>query len=184
MLSPLYMRNVLHVTPLHLGLILTTLPVAAAVCSPISGRLADRSEPWLLVAAGHLSGAAGILVYAGLQADSSPVRVLFALALVGVGVGVALPANQRTVFALAPRENYGVAGGMLSACGPGAGALGIGLAVALMEGGAAAGPAGFVAAQRLAMLSLLPLPFLALGLVIMGRLRVGRKAAEGSGYGY
>ena len=184
MLSPLYMRNVLHVTPLHLGLILTTLPVAAAVCSPISGRLADRAEPWLLVAAGHVAGAAGILVYAGLQADSSPARVLLALALVGVGVGVALPANQRTVFALAPRENYGVAGGMLSACGPGAGALGIGLAVALMEGGAAAGPAGFVAAQRLAMLSLLPLPFLALGLVIMGRVRDGRKAAAGSGYGY
>lgn len=177
MLSPLYMRNVLGMTPLHLGLTLTTLPVVAAVCSPISGRLADRVEPWILVAVGQLSSAAGILVYAGLQEGSSPAMVLLALALVGIGVGVCLPANQRTAFALAPKEHYGVTGGMLSACGPGAGALGIGLVVALMEGTITGGPAGFVAAQRIAMLTLLPLPLLGVGLVVMGRLRSGRSAA-------
>ena len=167
MLSPLYMRNVLEVTPLHLGLILTTLPVVAAVCSPVSGRLSDRMEPWVLVAVGLVAGAAGIVGYAGLQDGSSPAMVLLALALVGIGVGVFLPAHQKTVFALAPREHYGLAGGLLSACGPGAGALGIGLAVSLMEG---AGTVEFVAAQRGAMLWLLPLPFLALGLVVIGRL--------------
>ncbi len=172
MLSPLYMRNVLELTPLDLGLILTTLPVAAAVCSPVSGRLADRVEPWVVVAAGHGAGAAGILVYAGLQDGSSPAMVLLALVLVGIGVGVALPANQRAVFSLAPREHYGVAGGMLSACGPGAGALGIGLAVSLMEGTVAAGAGAFVAAQRMAMLTLLPLPFVALGLAAIPRLRI------------
>ncbi|MDE0356029.1 MAG: MFS transporter, partial [Deltaproteobacteria bacterium] len=52
LLSPLYMRNVLDVTPLALGLILTTLPVVAAVCSPVSGRLSDRVRPWMLVAVG------------------------------------------------------------------------------------------------------------------------------------
>ena len=168
LLSPLYMRNVLDVTPLHLGLILTTLPVVAAVCSPVSGRLSDRVETWMLVAAGLVAGAAGIVAYAGLQDGSSPAMVLLALALVGTGVGVFLPAHQKTVFALAPREHYGLVGGLLSACGPGAGALGIGLAVALLEG---AGAVGFVAAQRAAMLWLLPLPFVALGLVLIGRLR-------------
>ena len=179
MLSPLYMRNVLEVTPLHLGLILTTLPVAAAVCSPVSGRLSDRVDTWVLVAVGLVAGAAGIVVYAGLQDGSSPAMVLLALVLVGIGVGVFLPAHQKTVFTLAPREHYGLAGGLLSACGPGAGALGIGLAVALMEGATAAGTAGFVAAQRVAMLWLLPLPFLALGLVVIGRLHgKGKTAAE------
>ncbi len=168
LLSPLYMRNVLDVTPLHLGLILTTLPVVAAVCSPVSGRLSDRVQPWMLVAAGLVAGAAGIVAYAGLQDGSSPAMVLLALALVGVGVGVFLPAHQKTVFGLSPREHYGLVGGLLSACGPGAGALGIGLAVALLEG---AGAVGFVAAQRAAMLWLLPLPFVALGLVLIGRLR-------------
>ncbi len=179
MLSPLYMRNVLDVTPLHLGLILTTLPVVAAVCSPVSGRLSDRLEPGILVTAGLLFGAVGILVYAGLQHGSSPAMVLLALALVGVGVGVFLPANQRTVFALAPEEHYGVVGGLLSACGPGAGALGIGVAVALMEGTVSGGPSGFVAAQRAAMLWLFPLPFLALGLAVMGRMRSRREATGG-----
>jgi len=174
MLSPLYMRNVLDVTPLHLGLILTTLPVVAAVCSPVSGRLSDRLETWMLVAAGLAAGAVGFAVYAGLQDGSSPAMVLLALALVGAGVGIFLPANQKTVFALAPREHYGLVGGLLSACGPGAGALGIGLAVALVEGATAAG--GFAAAQRVAMLWLLPLPFLALGLVVAGRLYGKRKA--------
>ena len=176
LLSPLYMRNVLEVTPLHLGLVLTTLPVVAAVCSPVSGRLADRMETGVLVAAGLVAGAVGIVVYARLQDGSSPAMVLLALALVGIGVGVFLPANQKTVFALAPREHYGVVGGLLSACGPGAGALGIGLAVSLMEGATAAGTTGFVAAQRVAMLWLLPLPFLALGLVVAGRLYGKRKA--------
>ena len=132
------------------------------------------------MAAGHVAGAAGILVYAGLQADSSPARVLLALALVGVGVGVALPANQRTVFALAPRENYGVAGGMLSACGPGAGSVGHrsgrGPHGRRGRGGARA---GFVlAAQRLAMLSLLPLPFLGAGPCHHG---AGERREEGGG---
>ncbi len=176
MLSPLYMRNVLDVTPLHLGLILTTLPVVAAVCSPVSGRLSDRLETWVLVTAGLAAGAVGIVVYAGLQDGSSPAMVLLALALVGVGVGVFLPANQKTVFALAPREHYGLVGGLLSACGPGAGALGIGVAVSLMESATAAGTTGFVATQRVAMLWLLPLPFLALGLVAAGRLYGKRKA--------
>ena len=130
----------------------------------------------MLVAAGLVAGAAGIVVYARLQDGSSPAMVLLALALVGTGVGVFLPANQKTVFALAPREHYGVVGGLLSACGPGAGALGIGLAVSLMEGAAAAGTTGFVAAQRVAMLWLLPLPFLAFGLVVVGRLYGKRKA--------
>lgn len=177
LLSPLYMRNVLDVTPLALGLILTMLPVVAAVCSPVSGRLSDRVQPWMLVAGGLVAGAAGIVAYAGLQDGSSPAMVLLALALVGVGVGVFLPAHQKTVFSLAPREHYGLVGGLLSACGPGAGALGIGLAVSLMEG---AGTVGFVAAQRAAMLWLLPLPFLALGLVVIGRLLGWGRTAPGT----
>ena len=171
MLSPLYMNNVLELAPLQLGLILTTLPVVAALCSPVSGRLSDRVETWIPVAAGLAAGAIGIAIYAGLKDGSSPVTVLLALALVGIGVGVFLPAHQKIVFTLAPREHYGLAGGLLSACGPGAGALGIGLAVSLMEGTAPVDAAGFVAAQRVAMFTLLPLPFLALGLVIIGRLR-------------
>lgn len=68
------------------------------------------------------------------------------------------------------------AGGMLSACGPGAGALGIGLAVSLMEGTVAAGAGAFVAAQRMAMLTLLPLPLVALGLAVVARFRIEGKA--------
>ena len=173
MLTPLYLQNVLHVAPLSLGLILTALPVTAAICSPVSGRLADRVEPALLVAAGQASAAVGIFLFAGLDEGSSSANVLLAMAFVGAGIGLVLPANQKTVFYLSPPEHYGVAGGLLSACGPGAGALGIGVVVAIMEGMVAGDPGMYVPAQRVAALTLLPLPLLALGLVLLRRARIG-----------
>lgn len=170
-LSPLYLQNVLSQSPLNLGLILTTLPVVAACCSPVSGRLADQMEPWVVTVAGLGLGACGVIVYASLGIASHAVHALFALTLVGAGIGLVLPANQKAVFSAAPREHYGVIGGMLTMCGPGAGALGIGIAVATMEGigtGAALGsPGAFVAAQYGAMSVLFPLPIVALVVIFL-----------------
>jgi len=179
-LSPLYLQNVLQLSPLPLGLLLTTLPVAAAVCSPLSGRLADRVDPWILTVVGLVLGACGVGFYAALAIESDQVQVLCALTLVGVGIGVVLPANQKSVFSASSMTHYGVLGGMLAVCGPGAGALGIGIAVALVEGlGSGAGLVQhaelFVAAQRRAMAALVPLPLIAATLVFF----VHRRRAEG-----
>ena len=164
-LSPIYLQNVLSLSPLNLGLLLTTLPVVAAFCSLVSGRLADRREPRVVTVVGLMLGACGVMVYASLGIASHQLHAFLALALVGAGVGLVLPANQKVVFGIAPPEHYGVVGGLLTMCGPGAGALGIGVAVAIVEGmggGAARGdPVAFVEAQFQAMSVLFPLPILA-----------------------
>ena len=169
-LSPLYLKNVLALSPLNVGLLLTTLPAVAALCSLISGRFADRTEPWKVTVTGLALGAGGVLAYASLGVASAPVEALLSLGLVGAGIGFVLPANQKSIFNASSREHYGVIGGMLAVCGPGAGALGIGIAVALVEGiggGVSVGNAAvFVTGQRMAMLTLLSLPLIALGLTL------------------
>lgn len=185
-LSPLYLQNVLFLRPLNLGLLLTTLPVAAAVCAPLSGRLVDRFDPWRVTVSGLVLGACGEGVYAALDAGSGRAEVLLALGLVGVGIGLVLPANQKSLFGATPTAHYGVLGGMLAVCGPGAGALGIGITVALVEGMAAGtalrSPEVFVAAQQSAVVLLVPLPLIAAALVFVAdRGRGTRWGAHGGG---
>ncbi len=174
-LAPLFLHNVLRLEPLYLGLILSALPVMAAFCSPISGVLVDRLDPRIVGAVGHLVIGVGVFVYATLQDESSAAMVLLALALVGIGVGISLPASQKRMFSLISREHFGVTGGMLSAGGPGAGAVAIGLVIFLIDG-AAAGPAGIVEGPGRAVLMLLPFPLLAAGFSFLGYVKSGRVA--------
>lgn len=181
-LSPLYLQNVLVVSPLNLGLLLTTLPVAAAIFSPLSGRLADRFDPLLVVVLGLLVGACGEGAYAMLGSGSSQGQVLLALGLVGIGIGLVLPANQKFMFGSTSKMDYGVLGGLLAVCGPGAGALGIGIAVALVaaiEAGASLqGAQVFEEAQRSAMWVLVPLPLIAS--VFMFKIYRAHRAVQGA----
>lgn len=173
-LTPLYLQNVLEMSPLEVGLVVTVLPVFAALLSPLSGRLADRGLARRMALMGLASTALGILLYARLDADSSRWMIVLPLALVGMGIGLFLPANQRLNFAVTPHNHYGILGGLLTAAGPGSGALGVLVAVSLVETGGWHGAHGdpllFVRAQQFTFLCLFPVALLAVALAaVQGR---------------
>jgi MFS family permease len=164
--APLYMQNVLASSPLTVGLIMAALPVSTALFSPVSGRAADRLEARFIATIGLAFILVGIFFYAGLRADSTYLMVVLALTLVGVGIGLFAPANQKAAFSFVESEDYGMLSAMLTSLGTAAGTLGTTTAVALIERimsqRGTHDPVSFAAAQQSAFSSLIPLAAAAL----------------------
>jgi hypothetical protein len=98
-----------------------------------------------------------------------------ALALIGAGVGVFTPANQKVAFGAVEQEEYGVLSALLSSFGTAAGTIGITMTVALMEASGGTRlwtePEVLSQAQRFAFACLLPIGVLA---IMIGALTRGK----------
>jgi len=68
-----------------------------------------------------------------LAVDTQIIPVAAVLALLGAGIGLFTPANQKSAFAAVGQEDYGVLGAMFSSFGTAAGTIGTTITVALME---------------------------------------------------
>jgi MFS family permease len=133
LVAPLYLQNVLGATAMTSGLLLAVLPLSTAIASPLGGRLADRIEAAKVAVFGLALIVGGIAAYSRLAVDSEIILVAAVLALLGAGIGLFTPANQKVAFAAVAQGDYGVLGAMLSSFGTAAGTIGTTIAVALME---------------------------------------------------
>ena len=152
--APLYLQNVLRAGAMTSGFLLAVLPLSTALASPLGGRLADRLEASAIATIGLVLIVGGIASYSRLAVDAEIITVAVVLALLGAGIGLFTPANQKLAFAAVEQEDYGVLGAMLSSFGTAAGTIGTTITVALMEseGGRElwATPAVYAEAQRFA----------------------------------
>ena len=171
--APLYMQNVLGFSPLRVGLMATVLPFFTAVTSPVSGKLADRFEPRPVVTVGLVLTFLGLFWYGRLGLDSSHLSVAMALAVMGLGAGFFIPANQKIAFSTVTGEHYGVLSAMFASLGPAFGTVGIAIAVSLLEGTTVGkvlrDPVAFTEGQQFAFSALLPLALLAFLVSLVGR---------------
>ena len=171
--APLYLQNVLGASAITSGLLLAILPLSTALASPISGRLADRFDARMINTSGIALLVAGIACYAALGHASHYTVVGAVLALIGVGIGVFTPANQKIAFASARPDDYGVLAAMLSSFGTAAGTIGITITVALMEGAGGSrlwtDGAVFASAQQFAFACLVPVGLLAVAVALQSR---------------
>jgi len=171
--GPIYLLNVIGTPPLAAGLAMAALPLCTTLISPLSGRLADRFNPRWVAVLGLCVVLLGVFLYARLGEDSTIIWIIFVLAILGVGIGLFIPANDKAAFSTVPSRDYGMLAAMLTAFGTGSGALGTTIAVALAEvakrsriGGDAA---GFVYDQQFAFWTLLPLAALAVLVSLVGK---------------
>ena len=95
------------------GLLMTPWPLALAVTAPFAGRLADRYPAGLLGALGLTALSAGLLALAFLKPHSDFVDVAWRMAACGMGFGIFLSPNSRTIMTAAPRMRSGGASGMM-----------------------------------------------------------------------
>jgi MFS family permease len=163
--APLYLQNVLGSSAMAAGLMLAVLPLSTALASLLSGRLADRFDPGTVASTGLVLIFIGIACYSRLGTGSSHALVIVALSLIGAGIGIFTPANQKVAFASVEQKEYGVLAAMLSSFGTAAGTIGTAIAVALMEidGGELLWrePEIFAKAQRFAFACLAPIGLVA-----------------------
>jgi len=171
--APLYLQNGLGASAVSTGLVLAILPLSTALTSPVSGRFADRVDASIVTSAGLVTIVAGIAFYAMLGLNSGLVSVAAVLALLGAGIGLFTPANQKIAFASVGHQDYGVLAAMLSSFGTAAGTIGITLTVALMEASGGAKlwtePAVLSGSQRFAFVCLLPIGIAAIIIALKSR---------------
>jgi MFS family permease len=109
---PFFLERARALGPDTAGLVLASLPVAIGLTAPLVGRLAERYGTELLVPIGLVIAAGGV---AGLATRPRDYWMLAAwLLLVGVGLGTCTPANNVGALLAAPRQQAGVASGVLN----------------------------------------------------------------------
>jgi EmrB/QacA subfamily drug resistance transporter len=163
--GPLYLLNVIGATPLSAGVAMATLPLCTTLLSPVSGRLADRLNPRVVAIFGLSVIVCGVFFYARLSASSTLTWIIVVLAVLGAGIGLFIPANEKAAFSTVSHRDYGMVAAMLTAFGTGAGVLGTAVAVTLTAASRQTGISKDVSAfahdQQFAFSSLLPLAALA-----------------------
>jgi EmrB/QacA subfamily drug resistance transporter len=171
--GPLYLLNSIGISPLSVGFAMATLPLCTTLLSPLSGRLADRSNPKWVATLGLCLIVLGVFLYARLGNDGTLVWIVFVLCIVGAGIGLFLPANEKAAFSTVPSGDYGMLSAMLTAFGTGSGVLGTTAAVALVEAAKKSrlgdDPAGFAYDQQFAFSLLVPVAALGALLTILGK---------------
>ncbi len=97
-----------------LGLAIIAMTFTMAATSPLGGWLAEWIGVKLVVAAGGLVAALGVVVLGALPASASAKEVGLRLALVGLGLGLSTgPANASAITAV-PQEQSGIASATIS----------------------------------------------------------------------
>lgn len=142
--APRALGSTYHLPAGRAGLVLTLLPVALGMTAPVAGRLADRFGPRVVTATGLGLAGAGL---AGV-AVARPELGLFAVLLVGIGVGLGLftPANNTAVLATVPACDSGAAAGILNMTRGLGTALGIAAGTLVFAAGGLVGVGWFLAA--------------------------------------
>jgi EmrB/QacA subfamily drug resistance transporter len=152
-LSALYLQLVLHYTPLDVGLAFVPTNLIMAACSlGLSARLVMRFGLKPPLAAGLLSAAAGLLLFARAPVDGSfAVDVLPPMLLLGFGAGIAFnPVLMAAMNDVAPSES-GLASGIVNTSFMMGGALG--LAILASVAGARSGQLASLGADHAAALT-------------------------------
>ncbi len=109
---PFFLERGLGIGPGRAGLELTVMPVALGVVAPLAGRLADKVGARPLTVSG-MALAAAMFVGLALFHDNLG-AFLGELALLGAGLGLFTPPNNAAIMGSAPREQSGVAAGVLN----------------------------------------------------------------------
>jgi MFS family permease len=128
------------------GVELLLLPLGVGLAAPIAGWLSDRVGPRPLTAGGMALAAAALALSATVRSDLGP--LLVTLTAAGLGLGMFTPPNNAAVMAAAPRENAGMAGGIVNVTRGLGTSLGLALAGLVYTVGAGAGPASASRAVR------------------------------------
>jgi len=151
----IFLVSVLGYTELRAALALTAMPIIALIIAPNAGRLNDRIGPRLPASVGAACFAVGLILLAQLGGDTTLWDVMWRVAFMGVGMGLAMPTLSAASMASLPAEVRGVGSGSLNTMRQVGFTIGVALVVAIFTHTVAQNAQqatrqamGFVAAQQ------------------------------------
>jgi EmrB/QacA subfamily drug resistance transporter len=170
--SPLYLKKVLDLSDVSVGLVMMSLPISVLIAGPLGGRLADRYDARAIAGFGAAITLGAVLIYSRLGVEGPLLMVVGALVLVGLGAGFFRPANQVSVYADADHADYGAVTAMLVLTQSLAGTLGTTVLIAISESRSAQDtPAAFTDGQQFAFMLLIPLLVASVATAFASKLR-------------
>jgi MFS transporter, DHA2 family, multidrug resistance protein len=107
---PFYLQDVIGVSAVATGLLMTPWPATSAMMAPLAGRLADRYPAGILGSIGLAIVGVGFVLLALLPAHPGTSDILWRIAVCGGGMGLFQQPNARAIVMAAPRERSGGAG--------------------------------------------------------------------------
>jgi len=109
---PFYLEFSGHLRPGSAGLQLLVLPLALGITAPLTGTLADRVGARSLTVSGMI--VVGIALLAMAAHPPGTGLLLIELAAAGIGLGMFTPPNNSAIMTAAPRQQAGMASGILN----------------------------------------------------------------------
>ncbi|MFI6920616.1 MFS transporter [Nonomuraea spiralis] len=114
MYTSMWLQSVQGLGALQAGLVILPIPAVSLVVSVLSGRFLHAVSPRWTIGLGMLLVGAGVAGQAVLTGDSGWAALVPGAAVVGVGVGVAVPNVTAATMASVPPERVGMAAGAVS----------------------------------------------------------------------
>lgn len=113
-LLPFYFEELRGFSTIQTGLMMTPLPLMLAVVAPVSGRLADRFGSRWLSPIGLAIACLGLFLLSQINTQSASWDIVWRLAVTGIGQGLFMSPNTRTMMGAAPQNAQGEASGLLA----------------------------------------------------------------------
>jgi EmrB/QacA subfamily drug resistance transporter len=113
-LMPFYMEGVLGFRTNQVGLIMASVPVSMGIIAPLSGALSDRVGSRLITVIGLIILVIASLGLTTLTTETSAWMLVLLYLPVGLGMGIFQSPNNSVILGSVPREQLGVASGLLA----------------------------------------------------------------------
>jgi EmrB/QacA subfamily drug resistance transporter len=113
-LLPFYFEELRGFSTIQTGLLLTPLPLLLAISAPLSGALADRFGSRWLSPLGLAVACLGLFLISLLNVQSTTWDIVWRLAVIGLGQGLFMSPNTRTMMGAASHDAQGEASGLLA----------------------------------------------------------------------
>ena len=132
-LLPFYLIQGRGLTPAQVGLTLSVQSLTMALVAPLSGSLSDRIGTRLPAVVGMILLACGLGLLSRLGPTTPHGVILMGLAVLGLGTGIFISPNNSSLMGAAPKEDQGLAGGILATARNVGMVLGVGLTGAVFS---------------------------------------------------
>ena len=112
LLLPFLLQRLLGQPAGQAGLIQAAQPATVMFLSPLMGWLSDRLGSRWLASSGMALQIVGMLAFATVSAETAAWQIAAYLVLLGFGTGLFNAPNSNALYKAAPREHYGLLGGL------------------------------------------------------------------------